>query len=190
MGHKFDEKNMHKLDNPRRRAMLPPEEILKDIGLSDGMVMADIGCGIGYFTLPAARIAGKEGKIMALDLSGEMLTALKEKLVLEKLANVVLIQNEENSLPLEDNTVDIGFLCHVMHETENKDIFLREVMRIIKPGGKIAVVEWEKKETESGPPVEHRISREEMKKLLEEAGFKNISEEGISGVFYLMQGVK
>lgn len=170
--------------------MLPPEEILKDIGLSDGMVMADIGCGIGYFTLPAARMAGKEGKVIALDISGEMLKVLREKLVLEGIKNVELVQNEENSLPLEDNAVDVGFLCHVMHEAENRDLFLQEVRRIIKPGGKIAVVEWEKKETESGPPVEHRIAREEMKKLLEEAGFGDISEKDIGGVFYLMQGVK
>ncbi|SHG88004.1 Methyltransferase domain-containing protein [Thermosyntropha lipolytica DSM 11003] len=188
MGHKFDEKNMHKLDNPKRRELLPPDEILKGIGLGPGMIMADIGCGIGYFTLPAARLAGKEGKIIALDLSEEMLAVLKEKLALENIDNVDVIKNEENKLPLEDNSVDIGFLCHVMHEAENRSVFLKEVKRIIKPGGKIVIIEWEKKETESGPPLEHRISREEMQKLLKEAGFRDISLTSINGVFYLIQG--
>lgn len=190
MGHKFDEKNMHKLDNPLRRKILPPAKILNNIGLSSGMVMADIGCGTGYFTLPAARIVGKEGKILALDLSKEMLAALKEKLDLENINNVELIQNEENCFPLEENLVDLALLSCVLHEAENKKDFLEEVLRIIKPGGKIAVVEWEKIMTMFGPPLAERIDRKEMKKLLQGAGFRDISEKGISGVFYLMQAAK
>ena len=73
MAHKFDAKNKHKLDNEKRRELLPPEEILIKLGLHEGDIMADIGCGIGYFTNPASKIAGDSGNIFAMDISPEML---------------------------------------------------------------------------------------------------------------------
>ena len=73
MTHKFDAKNRHKLDNPKRREMLPPEKTLIRLGLKQGDIVADIGCGIGYFTIPAANIVGDSGKVFAMDISPEML---------------------------------------------------------------------------------------------------------------------
>ena len=61
MTHKFDAKNKHKLDNEKRRELLPPDETLIKLGLHEGDIMADIGCGIGYFTIPASKIAGDSG---------------------------------------------------------------------------------------------------------------------------------
>lgn len=63
MAEKFNVAQRHKLDNPRRREILPPEETLSSFGLPPGAIMADIGCGIGYFTFPAARLLGPEGKV-------------------------------------------------------------------------------------------------------------------------------
>ena len=73
MTHKFDAKNKHKLDNEKRRELLPPEQTLINLGLHEGDVMADIGCGIGYFTIPASKIVGDSGKIFAMDILPEML---------------------------------------------------------------------------------------------------------------------
>lgn len=69
----FDVKNMHKLDNPKRRELLPPDQTLRKLGIKEGEIIADIGCGIGYFTLPASKMVGEKGKIYAMDISAEML---------------------------------------------------------------------------------------------------------------------
>ena len=83
MKHKFDAKSKHKLDNHQRRELLPPERTLLLMGLREGDVMADIGCGIGYFTVPAADIVGNSGKVYGLDVSEEMLGDV-EKIIEEK----------------------------------------------------------------------------------------------------------
>jgi precorrin-6B methylase 2 len=69
--HKFDVSQKVKLDNPARRAILPPDETLGKLGLNAGEVMADIGCGIGYFTFPAAKMIGPGGRVYALDVAPE-----------------------------------------------------------------------------------------------------------------------
>ena len=88
MAHKFDINNMHKLDNPRRREVLPPDEILRKLNINKGDIFADIGCGIGYFSLPAAKLVGETGVVYALDIYSDMLKLLEEKVLLDQLANV------------------------------------------------------------------------------------------------------
>lgn len=82
MTHKFYVKNKYKLDNAKGRELLPPEQTLIRLGLHEGDTMADIGCGIGYFTIPASKIVGDSGKIFAMDLLPEMLeeVGIKEDL--------------------------------------------------------------------------------------------------------------
>ncbi|MBO8159585.1 class I SAM-dependent methyltransferase [Thermosyntropha sp.] len=190
MGHKFDSKNKHKLDNPKRRILLPPEKILMQAGLKKDMVMADVGCGIGYFTIPAASLVGENGQILALDLSRDMLDTLQEKITEQGIDNVVIIKNDENKLPIDNNKVDMAFLCHVVHEVEDKGVFIDEVKRVVKPGGFISIIEWEKKPTDSGPPLDERISRNEIRKVLENAGFMDITIKEIGEYFYLAKGKK
>lgn len=76
MVHKFDVKNRSKLDNAERRSILPSEKTIASFNLSEGDIMADIGCGIGYFTIPTSKIVGESGRIFAMDISPEMLERL------------------------------------------------------------------------------------------------------------------
>lgn len=78
--HKFNPENKGKLDNPERRKLLPPEEVLLELGLKKGQNMADIGCGIGYFTIPAGEIVGREAKVYGVDILEEMLRELDQRL--------------------------------------------------------------------------------------------------------------
>ena len=77
MAHKFDIKNMKKLDSPQRRKLMPPKITLLELGLKKGNIVADIGCGIGYFTIPAAEIVSPN-PVFALDSSQEMLDYMME----------------------------------------------------------------------------------------------------------------
>ena len=77
-----------------------------------------------------------------------------------------------------------------LHEVYDKDRFLAEVSRILKSGGKLAIIEWVKAVMEYGPPVDHRISKEEVKRLLEIAGFEILMEQDFSGIFYVITAVK
>lgn len=170
--HKFDVKSFAKLDNPERRKILPPDEILQKLGLTSGDIVADVGCGIGYFTFPASIIVGLNGKVLAMDISDEMLEHVREKVHLIGAANIetIKIDNEQNLL-LADNSVDVELAFFVLHEVQDSAQFIFNLNRILKPGGKLAIIDWEKRETLHGPPATHRIDKEKAFSLLAEDGF-------------------
>jgi len=184
MTHKFDAKNKHKLDNEKRRELLPPDETLIKLGLHEGDVMADIGCGIGYFTIPASKIAGDSGNIFALDISPEMLQDVGIKIKNNNISNIEIILTEENDLKLEDNKITFAFISTVLHEAHEKENFLNEIKRIISPKGRIAIVEWQKINSDFGPPIDHRLDKMDLIKVLDTVGFSNISTIDIGENFY------
>ncbi|RII35362.1 class I SAM-dependent methyltransferase [Clostridium chromiireducens] len=184
MAHKFDAKNKHKLDNEKRRELLPPEQTLISLHLQEVDIMADIGCGIGYFTIPASKIVGENGKIFAMDISPEMLKDVEVKISDNNISNVETILTEENDLKLEDNKVTFAFISLVLHEANEKENFISEIKRIISPEGKIAIVEWEKINSDFGPPIDHRLDKKDLIEVLDKLGFTNISTINIGVNFY------
>lgn len=182
--HKFEAINRKKLDNPKRREILPPEETLMKLGLNSDDIVADIGCGIGYFTFPAANIVNKNNEVYALDISNEMLDDIKNKMNENNIRNITCIKTEEYDLKLEDEAVTFAIMVNVLHEIEDKIKMLKEIKRILKSSGKIAIIDFEKKETEEGPPVGHRIAKEELLDLYKICGFEVINEMSFSNIFY------
>lgn len=89
--HKFDSKNRSKLDNEWRRQNLPPSKTLEWLGLKSSDAVADIGCGIGYFSIPAAEMLADRNKVFALDTSEEMLTEVEKRALVAGVSNVVTI---------------------------------------------------------------------------------------------------
>lgn len=167
MSHKFDPKKMLKLDSPERKKILPAEAVIQAVGIKEGSIVADIGSGIGYFTIPLAQVVGDKGKVYAIDIVQEMLDEAARRCNEKSLSNVEFCLSGENNLPLEDNAVDIAFLANVFHETEDKEKFMQEIHRIIKADGLINIVEWQKEVMEIGPPIDHRISVNEIKTLMQ-----------------------
>ncbi len=180
----------HKLDNEERRKMLPPAQTLKKLGLTEGMNFLDAGCGIGYFTLPAARIAGGNAKIYAADISADMLGILSEKAVREELSNIAVVLADEYDLKIEKDSADFALCCNVMHEIGNKKKFVHEIARVLSPGGKLAVIEWKKIKGERGPAAEERIAPDEMKELLLKCGFQILQQMELNEDLYAMTAEK
>lgn len=188
MGHKFEAKNKHKLDNEERRKILPPHETLLKVGVQNGDTMADIGCGIGYFTIPAAKIVGLNGKVYALDILPEMLSEVEKKKAETNSINIITIATEENNLKIADKSVSFAFICTVLHETENVLNFLSEVKRILSVDGRFAIIEWKKAESNFGPPLDHRLEKNYVEELLQNNGFRNIKSLDLGEHFYAVLG--
>ncbi len=164
--HKFPIEMKEKLDSPERKRLFNPEKALSSLGIKAEMVVADIGCGTGFFSIPLAYLVGEKGKVFAVDISKEMLSDLREKIEKEKLHNVKLILSQENKIPLKAKEVHYCFLSAMIHELENKDFFFRELRRLLKDKGKIGIIEWKKVPSPLGPPLEERISLSMMKQIL------------------------
>ena len=183
MAYKINPKEMHRLDSPERRKILPPEETLYKIGLIKNDIFIDIGCGIGYFSIPASKIVGPKGKVFALDTSSEMLEELNSKIIKNKIENIVPILTKDYDFHIDSGIGSFSLMSNVLHEVDDKLFFLKETNRILKTEGKLCIIEWQKKETEKGPPIEERISESEVKELLEKTNFKLIKSYSIAENF-------
>ena len=188
--HKFDKNNRNKLDNEQRRQIMPPFKTLEMFGFTSGVDMADIGCGIGYFSVPAAEIAGSSSKIYALDITIELLDEVEKRAIAAGVSNIRNIKVDEYDLKLENQAVGFALMSNVLHEIEDKKRYVCEICRILQNGGKLAIIEWEKITGESGPPIEHRISYEEVTELLSENGFENFVKLSIGKDFFGITAIK
>lgn len=183
MPHKFDVKNAEILDNPERIQFLNPDGIMDKVGLGREIVLADLGCGTGYFTIPASR---RVKKVFAIDVQKGMLDILGEKIKKQKLTNVEAILSEEASLPLPDNSVDVLLMVNVFHELEDRGSILKEGKRILSGNGKLVIVDWKKMEMEFGPPVVERLTAEEVISICRDNGFE-VREQSDAGPYnYLL----
>ncbi len=172
--HKFNPAHIERLLGGGRLKEVKPRQLLLEAGLRRGRVFIDIGCGPGFFTLPASRIIGAKGMAYAVDTEPLMLAELKKR---NPPSNIKYVVSRESSVPLPDSTADFLLLVHVLHEAEDRYAFLMELKRLMKPGAKLLVVDWKKRREEHGPPICDRITLKELMALLKETGFKGITSK-------------
>ncbi len=160
MAHKFDPAHADRLDGDERRSWQPPDLVLAGLNLREGETFLDVGCGSGYFSLPAARLVGPTGHVYAVDISLEMLMRVGRRIYAEGVVNVETVLSRETNIPLPDGCADAALLANVLHEADDRPALLREIHRLVRPGGRLLVVDWRKAETPAGPPVEDRLEPE------------------------------
>ena len=168
---KFDTKNMQALLSVERRRAIDTHSLLSRLPIRPYHVVADIGCGPGYFTIPLAKYL-YNGKVNALDVQQEMLDATRKTLDDARLTNVEVTLSKERKLPLDDESLDGVLMAFVLQEADGPAALLKDARRCLKPAGWLAVLEWHKRETDQGPPVERRIDPDEMRAMAEKLEFK------------------
>ncbi len=190
----FNPKHMSKLEHPDRYKEVPPEKILNELGLKDGHKFGDFGCGIGFFSIPASDRVGSKGRVYASDISPDMLDGLKERIPTENNNNIEFClagsEASVNGTGIGNDILDRAMISMVLHEVDSPEAFLNMAGKSIKPGGKLAIVEWIKKEMPHGPKLEIRISEEEMNVLLNKSGFTTEKYIQLSERFYLTIATK
>jgi ubiquinone/menaquinone biosynthesis C-methylase UbiE len=171
MGHKrFPERLAFMLNNPLRRHLSPPENLIAKLEIGPEDVMVDFGCGPGYFTVPLARIARKT---FGVDVSSGMLeraAAYAKK----KRVDIGLIRSDGTRIDLSDGSVDGILLVHVFHEVESRAKVLGEFLRILRPAGRLLIVEKTRGGRmlgKLGPPI---INEAEITDEISRAGFATV----------------
>ena len=163
---------------------LKPEEILNFLKLKSNMKAGEFGCGAGGFVIPLAKKLD-EGKVYALDIQPEPLSALEGKAKMAGLSNIETIQcdlEEPKGSTLPDSCLDLVIIANVLFQVENESAFLSEAKRVLKEEGKILVIDW--KETAPFGPEGERVNPEEIKKIAEDLGLKLETEFSASAYHY------
>ena len=173
MSRLFDPERKSRLDDPERAQWQKPDDVVAALGLETGSIVCDIGAGTGYFAFRIAKKVGPSGKVYALDLQEKMLSSLKERIATDGVTNVIPVLTGLVDSGLPDGSVDLVFVANVAHEFEDLEAGMREWSRILRPEGKLVIVDWKPEETPKGPPLDHRLSPERIERTSASAGFSH-----------------
>jgi len=123
--------------NPLRRLVEDPQKCLGDF-VKEGMLVVEVGCGMGYFTLPIAGMVGESGRVVAIDLQEGMLQVLRKRAHRKGVADRIETRlTKKGPMPLADleGRVDLVVAMHVIHEVDDQDDFLGDLVQALKTGG-------------------------------------------------------
>jgi ubiquinone/menaquinone biosynthesis C-methylase UbiE len=152
---------------------LNPKRLVKRMGLSDGMRVADFGSGSGHFTLAIAPLVGKLGRVYAVDIHTDLLTRLKNEATAlgHENVDVVRANMEDGSLPFPMNYLDAAVLSNTMFQLSDKELALRSLRKFMKPAGMLLMSDWAGSFNHMGPHPSYVFSEAEARRMLEHAGF-------------------
>ena len=168
-------KLMPRLVSTARHKIMPPTKTLRALGLRRGMAFMDAGCGPGFFTLPACRIVGASGQVLASDISPAMVRELRFRSKQSGIKNLLVKKSNDPNIPFPDKSADMVMLGFVLHESAEVEVFLSGVERALRPGGRLVGSEWHPRETEYGPPLWARLDIGETKRLLRGSGMSIVA---------------
>lgn len=170
MEHSFAdaERYAKSFDDPARDAWQMPDRVIAALGLKPGQSVADIGAGTGYFTVRLARSAAKP-KVFAVDVEDSMVMHVRHRAMQEGLKNVVAVRAaaDRSNLP---EPVDAVLIVDTYHHIPNRVTYFTALKALMKPGARLAIVDF-KKDAPEGPPVEFRFTPSEVTAELAKAGF-------------------
>ncbi len=149
--------------------------MLLALGVEEGSTVCDFGCGNGYHTLELARMVGSRGRVLAVDIQPEMLEMLSERAEESGLANVEPILGEEADPRLPPSSCDLVLMADVYHELAYPEEILAAAKRALRPGGRLALLEFRTEDPLVPIKPEHRMSKAQVERELVANGFRLIA---------------
>ncbi len=150
--------------------------LFRTLKLREGMVFLDLACGEGYYAIAVAEVIGEKGWVYAVDLWEEGIAHLRKEASARGLKNIkAMVADVSKKIPLDDGQVDLCLMATVLHDLiqmKAHEGTLREVRRVLKPEGILAIVEFRKIDGPPGPPLHIRLNPGEVERILNAHGFK------------------
>lgn len=156
-----------------------PEKNVEQFGIEPGMSIADLGSGVGFYSIALAKAAGPSGRVYAVDIQKDLLSKLQNDAAKMGVHNIKLIWGDldlPNSSTLSENSVDRVVLANIIFQITEKDILINEAYRILKPGGQLLFVDWRDSYGGLGPKHDDIIKEDVAKALLESNNFSLVRD--------------
>jgi ubiquinone/menaquinone biosynthesis C-methylase UbiE len=151
-----------------------PKTNVLQLGLREGMRLADLGSGSGHYTLAAAAALGNDGRVYAVDIHEDMLKHVKDAAHEKRLTNIETVWGDiekAGGTKLREHSLDAAILSNTLFQIENKQNVLKEIQRILKPRGKLLVIDWAGAYGGIGPKPNHVVSESAAEELFITGGF-------------------
>lgn len=158
------------LDDPGRDEWQRPDEVVAAVGLAEGMIVADVGAGTGYFEARLSRAVGAAGKVLALDIDPELVAGMRRRFADAGLANVEARLVQPADPGLAPASVDRVLVVDTWHHLGDRPAYARRLRQALRPGGRLVIVDYPRDAPE-GPPPAMRVDASEVVRELTGAGF-------------------
>ena len=167
--------------NPTLEETYDPQSMIALVPIHNDQKVADIGSGPGWLSIPLAKYV-YAGTCYAVDVQEEMLKHVKEQGEAAKLGNIETVVSKENSIPLDDESLDGVALSDVLHEASKPKTLIKEAARLLKKSGWISIVEWLPVEGKAkvGPAASRRVVQQEMREAVEALGFTTLTSRQLT----------
>jgi ubiquinone/menaquinone biosynthesis C-methylase UbiE len=164
------------LTDPSRDARQRPRELIAALGIKPGMTVVDLGTGPGYMLPPLSEAVGPKGVVIGQDVFRDFLDKARERT--SELKNIVFVQGTDKSTALPEKTADLILVLDVYHHLDYPEQTLAELRRTLKPGGRLAIVEYHKNDIAmNGGAKEHvRLAEADAIAEIERNGFRLVSK--------------
>jgi ubiquinone/menaquinone biosynthesis C-methylase UbiE len=161
-----------RLEDPDRARWQRPAALVRALRLRRGQTVAEIGAGSGYLVRRIARAIGPRGRVYAVDVEPRMLPVLLERLRRARIGNVTPVLGYDDDPLRPDRSCDLVLVVNTYHHFPGGPRYLRRLARILRPGGRLVNVDFHRRETPVGPPIERRIARETFLRHARRAGLR------------------
>ncbi len=160
--------------------LIDPQLIIKKAQIGKGMKIADLGCGAtAHFVFPVADAVGRHGLVYAVDILKNILANVDRRSEQENIKQVKTVwTNLEtfNATKIESASIDVGLLINILFQSDKRAEVIRESIRLIKKGGKLLVIDWNKDPTPFGPSIKERVNKENLIAVCQRLGMELIEE--------------
>jgi precorrin-6B methylase 2 len=167
------------LDRPERERDEQPAKLMKALDLKPGDVVADVGAGSGYFTFRLAEAVGPKGKVLAVDIQPEMLDIIRRKMKARGVSNVEPVLGAEADPKLPAGGVDLILLVDVYHEFSFPYEMTVEMVKALKPGGRLVFVEYRLEDPKVPIKLLHRMSQRQVLKEMAEQPLRHVRTDDV-----------
>jgi precorrin-6B methylase 2 len=162
------------LERAERETEEQPQLVIDALEIKPGQTIADLGAGSGYYSFRIAPLVGPAGRVLAIDIEPAMLEVIAERATREQVANIRPVLCSDRDPNLAPHSVDLLFMVDVYHELEYPYEVMTRVRAALKPGGRVALIEYRAEDPEVMIKPLHKMSERQVRREMQAAGFKHL----------------